>query len=250
MCIRDRYQRRVRGVCVSPFKLLWASLVFQSQNKMTDEIDPLDMPSFDPTQKKKKKKKTTTRRTKAADSTNPESAQDTTSSQASDDSQNQDAEEEYTYDFLLDRAFQLIGKSGHDTKNIKIPLPQAYSVGTKKTLWANFPSVCKALQRDQHKEVQHLLTYVCIELGTTANLDGSGRLVITGRFTLKQLESLLRSYIAEYVKCKTCGSRDTKLDKDKESRLWFVKCNSTVCGSRRTVPALNKGYVHTIHRKK
>jgi len=138
----------------------------------------------------------------------------------------------------------LIGKSGGDARSVKVPLPQAYSVGTKKTLWANFPAICKAVQRVP----QHLLTYVCIELGTTANLDGNGRLVITGRFMLKQLESLLRSYIAEYVKCKTCGSRDTALRK--ENRLYFVECNSTLCGSRRTVPALNKGYVHTLRRKK
>jgi len=111
-------------------------------------------------------------------------------------------------------------------------------------LWANFPAIVKAL----HRSPQHLLNFVIVELGTTANLDGTGRLVIRGRFIPKQLESLVRRYIAEYVICKTCGSRDTILKK--ENRLHFLECKSQMCGSTRSVPPLNKGYVHNIKRKK
>lgn len=150
---------------------------------------------------------------------------------------------EYTYDALLKRAFDLIGQSKPE-KRSKIPLPQAFRIGTSRTLWANFPAIVKALNRTP----QHLLNFVIVELGTTANLDGSGRVVIKGRFMPKQLESLVRRYLSEYVLCKTCGSRDTTLKK--ENRLHFLHCNSAMCGSTRSLPPLNKGYVHRIKRKK
>eukprot|EP01088_Endostelium_zonatum_P016955 TRINITY_DN4798_c0_g1_i1.p1 TRINITY_DN4798_c0_g1~~TRINITY_DN4798_c0_g1_i1.p1 ORF type:complete len:235 (-),score=60.85 TRINITY_DN4798_c0_g1_i1:72-722(-) len=211
-----------------------------------ENAEDVPMVQFD--KLKKKKKVTKKKKAPTTEATAAEGAEPTTENAPEGEAKVEEKKEEevqaYNYEFLLERAFSLIGKSGADSKSVKVPLPQAYLVGTKKTLWANFPTICKAVQRNP----QHLLTYVCIELGTTANLDGRGGLVITGRFMLKQLESLLRSYIAEYVKCKTCGTRDTTLKK--ENRLYFVECNSSLCGSKRTVPALNKGYVHALKRKK
>jgi len=151
---------------------------------------------------------------------------------------------DYGYEQLLKRAFDLIGQTKSDKPRIKIPPPQAFRIGTSRTLWANFPQISKAL----HRNPQHLLNFVIVELGTTANLDGNGRLVIRGRFMPKDLESLVRKYLVEYVVCKTCGSRDTTLKK--ENRLHFLECLSSVCGSTRSVPPLNKGYVHNIRRKK
>lgn len=151
---------------------------------------------------------------------------------------------DYSYDQLLKRAFDLIGQVKSEKPRIKIPPPQAFRIGTSRTLWANFPQIAKAL----HRNPQHLLNFVIVELGTTANLDANGRVVIRGRFMPKQLESLVRKYLTEYVVCKTCGSRDTVLKK--ENRLHFLECQSSVCGSTRSVPPLNKGYVHNIRRKK
>lgn len=152
--------------------------------------------------------------------------------------------EDYSYETLLHRAFEMIGDKPDQKRSKRMPLPEAYLVGTSKTLWSNFPVIVKALNRNP----QHLLTYVIVELGTTANLDGSGRVVIKGRFMVKQLESLLKKYIDEYVVCKTCKGRDTILKR--ENRLHFLVCQSPVCGSSRSVPPLNKGYVHNIRRKK
>jgi len=157
---------------------------------------------------------------------------------------NASADGEFSYDFLLKRAFDLIGQTKPGATKVPIPPPQAFRIGTSKTLWANFPAIAKAL----HRNPQHLLNFVIVELGTTANLDGSGRVVIKGRFMPKQLESLVRRYLAEYVVCKTCSSRETILKK--ENRLHFLACQSPMCGSVRSVPPLNKGYVHNIKRKK
>jgi translation initiation factor 2 subunit 2 len=207
---------------------------------------------FDPTQKKKKRPR------KVAETAASEDVPtDAAPAQASGSEEGGKAEangedagvnkadaEDYSYETLLHRVFELVGDKPDQKRSKRVPLPEAYLVGTSKTLWSNFPAIVKALNRNP----QHLLTYVIVELGTTANLDGSGRVVIKGRFMPKQLESLLKKYIDEYVVCKTCKGRDTVLKR--ENRLHFLVCQSAVCGSSRSVPPLNKGYVHNIRRKK
>ncbi|KAJ2788411.1 translation initiation factor eIF-2 beta subunit, partial [Coemansia helicoidea] len=64
------------------------------------------------------------------------------------------------------------------------------------------------------------------------------RLAIKGRFKQKQIETVLRNYIKEYVTCKTCRSGETTLTRDKS--LSFIKCES--CGSSRTVAAIKTGF--------
>jgi len=208
----------------------------------------VEIPTFDPTQKKKRKKKkpTTSAENGSAPEATPENLPEgaQTEEAGKPDAAAAPPREDYTYEQLLGRVFEMIGKGKPTTKGTKIPPPTAYRVGTSRTLWANFPQICKALNRNP----QHFLTFVTVELGTTANLDGNGRLVIRGWFMPKQLESVMSSYIQQYVVCKTCKSRDTILKK--ENRLYFVECQSPMCGSTRSVPPLNKGYVHQIKRKK
>ncbi|KAJ1931505.1 translation initiation factor eIF-2 beta subunit, partial [Linderina pennispora] len=82
-------------------------------------------------------------------------------------------------------------------------------------------------------------------LGTSGSIDGSGRLVIKGRFQQKQIENVLRRYIVEYVTCKTCKSGETVLTK--EGRLYFIQCES--CGSTRTVAPIKAGFQATTSRR-
>jgi len=201
---------------------------------------------FDASRRKKKKKPKRTSKVsfpEASTEAGQEDEGEPAGSQATPNG-NASADGEFGYDFLLKRAFDLIGQTKPGATKVPIPPPQAFRIGTSKTLWANFPAIAKAL----HRNPQHLLNFVIVELGTTANLDGSGRVVIKGRFMPKQLESLVRRYLAEYVVCKTCSSRETTLKK--ENRLHFLACQSPMCGSVRSVPPLNKGYVHNIKRKK
>ena len=77
-------------------------------------------------------------------------------------------------------------------------------------------------------------------------MDGNQRLVIKGRFQQKQIETVLKKYIVEYVTCKICKSAETLLSK--ENRLYFVQCQT--CGSTRSVGAIKTGFVAQIGRKK
>jgi len=151
-------------------------------------------------------------------------------------------EDDYSYDQLLLRAFELRGQTQQEEKKIRLPPVKIFRFG-RKTLWSNFPIICKSLNRDPN----HLMTFVMVELGMGANFDGNGRLIIRGSFYPRQIQSLQKKYLDEYVTCKTCGSNDTILKK--ENRLQFIECASQVCGSTRSVTPLTKGYVHNMRRR-
>jgi len=50
-----------------------------------------------------------------------------------------------------------------------------------------------------HRQPEHVIQFLFAEMGTTGSVDGSGRLVIKGRFQPKQVENVLRRYIGELV---------------------------------------------------
>jgi translation initiation factor 2 beta subunit (eIF-2beta)/eIF-5 len=63
--------------------------------------------------------------------------------------------------------------------------------GNKKSIFANITDIC----RKMHREPAHVIAFMLAEMGTTGSVDGSGRLVIKGRFLGKQVENVLRRYI-------------------------------------------------------
>ena len=87
-------------------------------------------------------------------------------------------------------------------------------------VFSNLTPICVALNRPQ----EHVVAYILNELATTGNVDGADppRLVIKGRFQPKQLESVLKRYITNYVLCSHCKSHNTTLLK--ENRLQFLQC--------------------------
>jgi len=99
--------------------------------------------------------------------------------------------------------------------------------------------VCAKLQRGQ----EHVRDFVMAELGIEANLDASLRLVMKGKFIQKQIESLLRRYVLQYVSCHMCKSFNTVLSRDVTSRLSFVECRE--CSSSMSVAPIKAGYVAT-----
>eukprot|EP01116_Phalansterium_solitarium_P003575 TRINITY_DN14396_c0_g1_i1.p2 TRINITY_DN14396_c0_g1~~TRINITY_DN14396_c0_g1_i1.p2 ORF type:complete len:258 (+),score=110.89 TRINITY_DN14396_c0_g1_i1:122-895(+) len=143
------------------------------------------------------------------------------------------SDRDYTYKELAGRIFSLIARPEERTV-YKMKPPVVYREGTKKTVWVNFPEICKIMNR----QPEHVMSYVLAEVGSTGSIDGSGRLVLRGRFQPKHIENLLRSYIGEYVKCHTCKGPETVLKK--ENRLLFVACEK--CGSTRSVAAIKTGF--------
>jgi len=140
---------------------------------------------------------------------------------------------DYTYEELVARMFGLIQRP-EEKSTVKIKLPIVHKEGVKKTAWQNFPQVCQSINRPP----EHVMQFVFAECASTGSVDGTGRLLIRGRFQPKHIERILRSYILEYIQCHTCKSLDTKLEK--ENRLLFMKCSA--CGSNRSVSAIKTGF--------
>lgn len=158
---------------------------------------------------------------------------------------------DYTYPELVNRAFQFLhGKNpalvggASQRKKVTLQLPQVAREGTKKTVFLNFGSTCKSIHRQQ----DHLLAYLCAELGTTGNIQEGGRLVIKGRFGAEGIANVLKRYMLEYVVCTSCRSPDTVLMRDATTRLYFVSCES--CGAKRSVAPIRQGFMAQVERRK
>jgi translation initiation factor 2 subunit 2 len=144
-----------------------------------------------------------------------------------------------------------------DRAKTRLPPPTLSRVGSTRTAWTNFKRICELMYRNS----DHVLQFFLVELDTTGAIDGSENLLLRGRYLPKVIESILRQYIsayrrlcwgfahvlkftcdcsAEYVQCNMCKSLDTDLDKDADTRLFFMKCKS--CGSSRSVAQIKAGH--------
>ena len=154
-----------------------------------------------------------------------------------------------SYDELLSRFFEILKTNNPELAGdrsgpkFRIPPPVCQREGSKKTLFANVQEIATVLQRNP----EHLIQFLFAELGTSGSIDGEKRLVLKGKFQPKQMESVLRRYIIEYVTCKTCKSMNTELKRESANRLHFLSCKA--CGSTRSVSSIKTGFQAQIGKR-
>jgi len=201
-----------------------------------DDLDLDNLDSFGDKKKKKKKKR------KGEDAVGRGGRRDP------ENQENQNAgsgdpwtgsDRDYTYDELLKRVFTIIQEKNPEmatrhAKGFVMRPPQVVRSGTKKTAFVNFMDIAKAL----HRQPKHLLAFLQAELGTVGTIDGSNQLILKGKFQQRNIETVLRKYIKEYVFCHTCRSPDTILNKD--VRLFFLQCMP--CHSKCSVQSIKTGF--------
>ena len=152
-------------------------------------------------------------------------------------------EKDYEYSTLLERIFEMLNKGDDRSKTTRIPVPNLGRIGTKRTCITNFKEICNAI----HRPPEHLMSYLSVELGSPASLDGNAQqMVAKGRFQQSHIEKVIKHYIREYVICKVCKSYDTSMEK--ENRLNFVKCAS--CNSRLSVSQIRQGFQAQIGKRR
>lgn len=210
-----------------------------------------DVGVFDFTAKKKKKKKVVDTAdfdalAEPQDDNEETNGDESTTTKASGGESWLASDRDYTYQELLGRLFAQYREmnpdadSGEKRKYTIVP-PNVQREGSKKTCFANVADISKRMRRTP----DHVIQFIYAELGTSGSIDGAGRLILKGRFQQKQIETVLRRYINEYVTCKTCKSPDTSLAK--ENRLFFLDCEQ--CNSRRSVAAIKTGFSAQIGKK-
>jgi len=196
------------------------------------EEDVLDFELSLASKKKKKKQPTTTEETVEVIG-GPEKKSDGTPAWLGSD-------RDYTYTELLERVFTLLREKNPNLAGARkrhvMPPPQVVRVGTKKTMWTNFAIITQLM----HRSLDHFMSFVMAELGTEGSIDGNQRLLIKGKYGPKQMESLLKKYITEYVACSICRNPETSLTRDAVRRLYFIQCES--CGARRSVAPIKSGF--------
>ncbi|EAY21356.1 Domain found in IF2B/IF5 family protein [Trichomonas vaginalis G3] len=148
-----------------------------------------------------------------------------------------------SYSDLLQRVFNSMQKNPEDdnrARKIALPNPQIDRKG-KKTIFANFTTICDQLKRSP----EHVKQYINTEQNADSSIDGNGALIISGRLQQSQIEKLMLNYILTYVQCPVCHSTDTKLEK--QNRLQFIKCNT--CTAQRAVQQIKGGFVANTNKR-
>lgn len=193
---------------------------------MNEEESEL-IPDFDLSKKKKKKKVEIVK----------------TIDETEDKKEEIDSERDYDYVELLERAFKQLRADNPNhakRKRYTIPVPQLAKAG-QKTMWTNFCDTIKMIGR----QPEHVCSFFIAELATEGSMDAKLNLLLKGRYNTKNIESVLKKYLTEYVTCQTCHQPDTTLLRDPITRLYFVKCES--CKSQRSAAQIKSGFRATTH---
>lgn len=146
----------------------------------------------------------------------------------------------YSYDFLIRRVYDKLQRNNPEltgeTSRVRLQPLDVQREGTRKTAVTNFNHLCTTLRREH----EHVMAYILAEFSTTGSIDGTKRLLLRGKFAPASIETVARKYIREYVICDGCKCLQTTIDRDKTSRLLFLRCNQ--CFASRTVQPITLGF--------
>lgn len=153
------------------------------------------------------------------------------------------AEQDELYNGLLERFYKEY-ETAHTNTDTKIVFPTPV-IGRdgKKTIWGNFGETAAILGRS----VEHFSLYVLTEFSAAGSINEQKQLVFkAGKYTTSSLGNITKKYYLNYVRCKSCNTSKTHFAK--QDRMEFVVCD--VCGSRRCVAAVTRGFETSFNRKK
>ena len=198
--------------------------------------------SFDPSAKKKRKKPATKGDKKAESDAKieatPAEGKAKVQEAKKEDGKREDYKD-YEYKYLLERISGLLLSKSKDPsvrKKVLIKPPDVQRLTGKRSAWVNFDDTCKTLDR----KAEHLLQYVSTELNTDSSLNNEQQLIMKGKVTNKQIESVLKKYINDYVTCANCKHVNTTLYKNPRTRTYEMRC--LVCHSIRSVAGIKAGF--------
>lgn len=205
-----------------------------------------DIQVFDFNAKKKPTKKKPTKEEKPAEAEAKDIKQEV--AQAKDTEHSAVYKDAFNYEMLLTRIYNILKANNpalSEKTKLVIKPPQIVKATGKRTFWVNFVEICNQMKRAP----EHVLAFVTAELGAEGSINEE-KMLLKDKFNTKQIESLLKKYINEYVICSLCKTSNTVLIKDSNTRLYILKCES--CQSTRTVTSIRTGYhaVTKADRKK
>ncbi len=133
------------------------------------------------------------------------------------------------YDDALDRALDESPEMEGSGGRFQVPEPEVRPEGNV-TVYENFQSTVDTLNRDD----THLMKFLQSEVGTSAQIDESGRARFTGDFKRDRIADAIDEYVDTFVRCSECQSPDTRLVDEQGTTV--LKCDA--CGALSPVPDL------------
>jgi translation initiation factor 2 subunit 2 len=133
------------------------------------------------------------------------------------------------YEEMLDRLYSALPEKTKRQERFEMPKAESLIQGNK-TIVKNFSAILKIINRNE----KHLFKFLAKETATAASVDDSGRLILTGKFSQEQVNSLLQSYIKQFVLCPECKRPDTNVIEKQGIKM--LKCEA--CGALSAVKGL------------
>jgi translation initiation factor 2 subunit 2 len=130
------------------------------------------------------------------------------------------------YEEQLDRAMEQKPDIAGSESRFEVPEPNVREEGNV-TVYENFQETLDRLGREEN----HVLKFLQNELGTSAQIDESGRARLTGEFRQRRVEAVLDEYVETYVKCPECGLPDTNIETENDRE----RLHCEACGARSAV---------------
>jgi len=137
---------------------------------------------------------------------------------------NKDILKDYMY--LLNRLYEKLPRKVKPTAEFELPQLQITYIGLHTTI-KNFAQLCDRIRRTPRIVMRYLLR----ELAMPGTIDEHGSLTIYGRVSAQTLQTLFSRFMRNYVKCPTCGSYDTILQR--QGKIWILRC--LACGAETPV---------------
>lgn len=135
------------------------------------------------------------------------------------------ANNEESYETLLEQAYKNIKPIESKIERFEIPKAEGHIEGTK-TIITNYKQICSYIRRD----CNHLLKFLLKELASHGTIKGD-RLVLTRKISSSMVNEKIALYVQQYVICKECKKPDTELMK--EGEFTFLHC--LACGAKKPV---------------
>ena len=125
------------------------------------------------------------------------------------------------YEKMLDRLYLSLPKQALAKERFEMPRVDSLIQGNK-TIIRNFGQVLKTINRKE----KHLFKFITKETATAATIS-EGKLVLSGKFSRQQVDSLFESYVKQYVLCHECSRPDTHFIEQHGVKM--LKCEA--CGA-------------------
>lgn len=146
---------------------------------------------------------------------------------------NTNTDKDITYNKLLNELYEIINENYDlfENNNIKLSKPDIHFDITRKTVWKNFITNCKQINRSSDQ----LQKFINKEFNVESSINKEKHFLIRGRYSFTMLSGALKKYIKNYVQCSSCKSIKTEIFRDQSSRLDYLKCLNEKCNTQKAI---------------